>query len=212
MADASVIGIDLGGTKVLGAVLADSEIVESEMRKVRGLEHDELVDVIEELVRSLLQKHPEVTAVGLGVPCQVDHERGVAIASVNLPIANFPVRDLFSERLGLPVAVENDGNCAAYAEAKLGAGKGADVVVCLTVGTGIGSGVVIGGTILRGSKGYASEAGHMIIRSGEQAGEGFPKVGSLEWLASGKTLERLSDESGEDVLSGAREGDAKMSR
>ncbi len=211
MSNAKVIGIDLGGTKALGAVLDGDRLIQQRVVKVRGHDKDKLLDELYRLVQEHLDECSDVTAIGLGIPSQIDQERGVAVASVNLPIENMPIREKFEQRFGLPVALDNDANCAAYAEARLGAGKGCKVLVCFTVGTGVGCGVVIDGEIMRGSRGYASEAGHMIIDKNREESEGFPKLGSLENNASGSALEAMADgKSGEDVLQAARSGDHEM--
>lgn len=211
MSDREVIGIDLGGTKALGVVLRGVSVVEERMRVVHGMETDALMAELQEMVEEMIEERKGVEAIGLGIPSQIDHERGMAIATVNHPIENMPIREIFEERFGLPVAVENDANCAAYAESCLGVGRGARVLVCLTVGTGIGSGVVIDGRIFRGSRGYAAEAGHMIVNLENDPSGDFPKRGSLEWLASGSSLERMAEgRSGEEVLDAVRKGDGEM--
>ena len=103
------------------------------------------------------------SAIGLGIPCTIDRERGLAIASVNLPIVDVPIRDLIAERLGLPVFVDNDANVAALAEHRFGAGRGARNLVLLTIGTGIGGGLILDGELYRGSTGAGAELGHMVI-------------------------------------------------
>lgn len=211
MSRSSYIGIDLGGTKAVGALLVDGQLENQESLKTRGLTREELMGALDGLVRDLLDERPDVAAIGLGIPSQIDQGKGIAVASVNVPIENMAIRKEFEERFGLPVAVENDANCAAYAESRLGAGVGANVLICLTVGTGIGSGVVIDGEIMRGCKGYATEAGHMIVDLGCPDAEGFPKPGSLESHASGKALEAMAGGlSGEEAFELAKSGDRVM--
>lgn len=211
MSEATYIGVDLGGTKAVGAVLEGEHLVKQRLLKVRGLDRSELIEALEGLISGLLEESPDVKAIGLGIPSQIDQKQGIAVASVNVPLENLAIRKEFEERFGLPVTVENDANCAAYAESRLGVGVNAKVFVCLTVGTGIGSGVVIDGEIMRGCRGYATEAGHMIVDLKSPNVEGFPKPGSLESHASGTALESMSGGlSGEEVLARAKAGDEEM--
>ncbi|MET0824276.1 MAG: ROK family protein, partial [Solirubrobacterales bacterium] len=116
---------------------------------------------------------------------------GLAITSVNLPIANVPLRDLMSERLGLPVFIDNDANMAALAEHRFGAGKGTRNLVLLTIGTGIGGGLVLEGELYRGSTGAGAELGHMVIdENGPRCQGNCPNHGCVEALASGTALGR----------------------
>ena len=107
----------------------------------------------------------------MGIPATIDHEKGVAVAAVNLPIENLPIRDLVVERTGLPVFVDNDANVAALAEHLFGAARGAQNAVMLTIGTGIGGGLILGGEIYRGSTGAGAELGHVAI---QMDGPGLP--------------------------------------
>ena len=108
-----------------------------------GLTAEELLAELESELRTALAARPAVRSIGLGIPCTIDRERGVAISAVNLPIVNMPIRDLMSERLGLPVEIDNDGNVAALAEHRWGAARGATNAVLLTIGTGIGGGLIL---------------------------------------------------------------------
>src|SRR5690606_17008292 len=138
-----------------------------------------------------LSARPEARAVGLGIPCRIDRERGVAIGAVNLPLEDVPIRDRLSERLGLPVALDNDGNAAALAEQRFGAARGADNVVLLTIGTGIGGGLVLGGEVYRGSIGAGAELGHVVIdMDGPRCQGSCPNYGCVEALASGTAMGR----------------------
>ena len=103
------------------------------------------------------------SAIGLGIPCTIDRERGLAISAVNLPIVDVPIRDLIAERLGLPIFVDNDANVAALAEHRFGAARGARNAVMLTIGTGIGGGLILDGELYRGSTGAGAELGHVVI-------------------------------------------------
>jgi glucokinase len=156
-----------------------------------GLTTSELLEQLEARLRAGLEAEPSVEAIGLGIPCTIDRERGLAISAVNLPIVDVPIRDLISERLGLPTFIDNDANLAAYAEHRFGAARGATNVVMLTIGTGIGGGLVLGGEPYRGSTGAAAELGHVVIdQSGPPCQGNCPNRGCVEALASGTALGR----------------------
>ena len=156
-----------------------------------GLTTSELLEQLEARIRAGLEAEPSVEAIGLGIPCTIDRERGLAISAVNLPIVDVPIRDLISERLGLPTFIDNDANLAAYAEHRFGAARGATNVVMLTIGTGIGGGLVLGGEPYRGSTGAAAELGHVVIdQSGPPCQGNCPNRGCVEAFASGTALGR----------------------
>ena len=143
-----VIGVDLGGTKLLaGVVDADLNVHHRVFRHAReGRSGDELLDVIVAAVEEAREAAGgEVRAVGLGVPSLVDPATGVANTTVHLPLRDVPLRDVMAERLGLPVAVDNDANAAMVAELRAGAARGASCAALLTLGTGIGGGMVVDG-------------------------------------------------------------------
>jgi glucokinase len=186
------VGVDLGGTKVLVGVVGEHrKVLYEDQERSAGQSQDELMETLEREVREALEARPNVAAVGLGIPCTIDRERGVAITAVNLPIENLPIRDLMQERLGIPVFVDNDANVAALAEHRFGAAKGTSDAVMLTIGTGIGGGVIIDGELYRGSTGAASEPGHMVIDfDGPPCQGNCPNRGCLETFASGIALAR----------------------
>ena len=105
----------------------------------------------------------EVEAVGFGIPCLIDDERGLAASSVHLPIAGVAFAEVMAERIGLPAFVDNDANLALLAEHRHGAARGERVAVMLTLGTGVGGAILIGGELFRGAQGAAGELGHMIV-------------------------------------------------
>jgi glucokinase len=186
------VGVDLGGTKLLTGVVDSEQRVHHESReKSSGRSEDEVVQAIADEILEAKQACPDVVAVGLGIPATMDHERGVAINAVNLDITDVPIRDIVSEKTGLPVFVDNDANVAAFAEHRLGAAKGTTNAVMLTIGTGIGGGVIIDGELYRGSIGAASEPGHMVIDMNGPPCQGTcPNHGCLEAMASGTALAR----------------------
>jgi len=151
----------------------------------------EVLDTMESELRAALEAHPEARAAGLGIPCTIDQERGVAISAVNLPIVDVPIREVMSERLGIPVVLDNDANAAALAEHRWGAARGARNAVLLTIGTGIGGGLIIDGQVYRGSTGAGAELGHMVIDTdGPRCQGNCPNHGCDEAVASGTALGR----------------------
>lgn len=188
-----VIGVDLGGTKLLaGVVDRDLGIHHRALRPALGVDQAELLDSIVEAVEESRAAAPsEVTGVGFGIPCLIDQERGMAVMAVNLPIADLPFRDLMAERIELPVFIDNDANVAALAEHRYGAAQGARNAVVLTIGTGVGGGLVLNGEIFRGTVGAGAELGHMVVdMDGPPCQGNCPNHGCLEAVASGNALSR----------------------
>jgi glucokinase len=191
MSAVETIGVDLGGTKALVGVLAGTEILYESREASTGQSEDELVELLVREVSEARDARPEAKAVGLGIPATIDHDRGIAVSAVNLPLLDLPIRDLVSERVGLPVFVDNDGNVAALAEYLYGAAQGKPNTVMLTVGTGIGGGLVLGGEIYRGASGAGAELGHTVIQADGPPFQGnCPNHGCVEALASGTALGR----------------------
>ncbi len=186
------IGVDLGGTKMLvGAVDEDRNVAYRATAPSLGLGQEELISTLERELEAAVEARPDVTAVGLGIPCTIDRERGVAVQAVNLQLADVPIRDLMSEGLGLPVSLDNDVNAAILAEHRFGAARGAENAVMLTIGTGIGGGLVIGGEVYRGSSGAAAELGHVVIEAdGPRCQGNCPNRGCVEVYASGTAIAR----------------------
>ncbi|MGH2966450.1 MAG: ROK family protein [Solirubrobacterales bacterium] len=189
---AETIGVDLGGTKMLVGVLdSERQIVYRSSAPSVGLGQDELLSALERELREALEARPEATAAGLGIPCTIDRERGVAIMAVNLELADVPIRELMTERLGMPVAIDNDANLAMLAEHRFGAAREARNAAMLTIGTGIGGGLILEGRLYRGSTGAASELGHIVIEADGPPCQGnCPNRGCVESLASGTAIAR----------------------
>ena len=188
-----VIGVDLGGTKLLAGVLDDRFAVHHRLqRPVAGLDAKALLDTSVDAVQEALRAAGgEVAAVGFGIPCLIDQRTGVGVMAVNLPLNDVPFGAIMEERLGLPVFVDNDGNLAALAEHRAGAATGAREAVVLTIGTGIGGGLILGGELYRGSVGAAAELGHIVIdQDGPPCQGNCPGHGCVESLASGTALAR----------------------
>jgi len=192
--------VDLGGTKMLVGVVADGPTVlhRSEAPSL-GRGTDELLDALEAELRGALAARPAARSIGLGIPCTIDRERGLAISAVNLPIVDVPIRDLMTERLGVPVEVDNDGNVAALAEHRWGAARGARNAVMLTIGTGIGGGLILDGEVYRGSTGAGAELGHVVVDSeGPRCQGNCPNRGCVEAVASGTALGREAQAAAEE--------------
>jgi glucokinase len=184
-----VIGVDLGGTKLLGGVVdAELNVHHRAQRRARGSDETEVLDTLVDAVEELREAAGSpVGAVGFGIPSLVDQERGTAVSTVHLPLRDVPFRDVMAERLGLPVFIDNDANVALLAEARFGAARGAAHALMLTLGTGIGGAILIDGRLVRGTNGAAGELGHMVIDlDGPQCPCG--NVGCLEALVSGTWL------------------------
>ncbi len=191
-----VIGVDLGGTKLLaGAVDPALNVHHRATRSSRATDQAALLDTIVGAVREVRDAiegaSGTVEGVGFGIPCMIDHERGTAVMSIHLPISDLPFQAVMAERLGLPVFVDNDANAAMLAEWRFGAAAGARDAVLLTLGTGIGGGLVVGGALQRGSQGAGAELGHMVVQAdGPRCQGNCPNRGCLEAMASGTALGR----------------------
>jgi glucokinase len=207
-----VIGVDVGGTKVSAAALSDGRLSEPHVEPTELADTDALLD---QLVRAVRRADGDdgMAAVGLGVPSVIEWETGRVRSSVNIPLAEVPLRAELSERLGVPVFVDNDASVAALAEAEDGDVRN---LVMLTIGTGVGGGVVIDGRVFRGVTGAAPELGHMLIGADLSTGEPevsdrAPQPGSLEALASGTALGGLGRQhgfaDGVEVVEAAKAGD-----
>jgi glucokinase len=192
MTPAEVVGVDLGGTKMAVGVLENGPDVAWESREgSTGQTEAELVDLLVREIEEARKARPGVEAIGLGIPATIDREKGLAVSAVNLPIDDLPIRDLVSRRTGLPTYLDNDANVAAIAEHMHGAAQGADDVVMLTIGTGIGGGLILGGEPYRGSTGAGAELGHVPVDlHGPRCQGNCPGNGCIETLASGTALGR----------------------
>jgi glucokinase len=156
------IGVDLGGTKILAGVVArDGTIVRRHERPTPQDSQDSVVRELEAAVAELVDD--EVAALGFGAPSPIDQVSGVVVECVNLPLKDFALRDHMTKRFGLPTGIDNDANAASIGEWRAGAGRGVDDLVMLTLGTGLGGGVISGGRPFRGFRGTGVELGHVVI-------------------------------------------------
>ena len=229
-----IIGVDVGGTKVAVAALEDGVLQEPVVVPTETSDTERFLDQLADVIGQV----GEATAVGIAVPSVVDFAAGAARFSVNIPLAGVPLRNVLSGRLdGTPVFVDNDATCAALAEAHSDPDRIPDVLCMLTLGTGVGGGIVLGGRSFRGATGAAAELGHWIVGADLSGGApdsgGFPQPGSLEVLARGGALDDLAAASGaahpegslgrraqegggrataRDAVDAAREGDPEARR
>ncbi|HEY2173250.1 MAG TPA: ROK family glucokinase [Mycobacteriales bacterium] len=223
------VGVDIGGTKVAAGVVDERGNIVEHLRRATPTEDViETEKVIADVVAELRSRH-EVVAVGIGAAGWIALDRATVLFSPHLAWRNEPLRDALSERVGLPVTVENDANAAAWAEYRFGAAVDEPVVACVTLGTGIGGGLVVAGTLFRGAYGVAGEWGHMcMVPGGRRCACG--NRGCWEMYASGTALARDARElaevspvaahrllqlvdgdptrlTGQEVQAAAREGD-----
>jgi glucokinase len=206
-----VIGVDLGGTKVLAGIVGRAGGVERRREHPTQVESQQaLLEGLDVAVEELLDD--DVVAIGIGVPSQVDQRTGRVGRSVNIPLEELDLRSRMQERFGRPVGIDNDANAAALAEWHAGAGRGTQTMVMLTLGTGCGGGFVLDGELYRGW----AEVGHMVIEF-----DGLPCQGSctgrghLEPYVTGVAATRLAQEAFGPAVDShrlvrlAREGDAR---
>ncbi len=185
------IGVDVGGTKILaGLVGEDGRPSDTVRRPTPKGDPAAALDVVADLVAELVRgADGPVTALGLDVPGPCDATGSTVFFAPNLGWSDVPVRAMLEDKVGMPVRVENDGNAAAWGEFRHGAGADLDEQVMVTVGTGIGGGIVLDGRLLRGTHGAAAEIGHMnVVVNGRPCGCG--RNGCWEQYASGSALVR----------------------
>ena len=187
------VGVDIGGTKVAAGVVDErGRVLARARRSTPSRDPRAVEDTIVEVVGVLRRKH-EVAAVGIGAAGFVDADRARVLFAPHLAWRNEPLRDEVAARVDLPVVVENDANAAAWAEWRFGAGRGEDRLVCVTLGTGSGGGIVLDGAVQRGAHGMAGEFGHMVVfPDGHRCECG--NRGCLEQYASGNVLGREARE------------------
>jgi glucokinase len=210
-----LIGIDVGGTKLSVASLQAGRLGAHPDIPTSATSTEALMKELENAINEL--RSAATAAVGVGVPSVVEFATGRVKSSVNVSLADVALKTMLTDRLGLPVFVDNDANCAALAEAYDDDGIEMIVrdLVMFTVGTGVGGGLVLGGRLYRGATGAAGELGHTLVGANLESGAPdsgrFPQPGSLESLASGRALDALAAAHGYDrgpaVLAAAREGD-----
>jgi glucokinase len=188
------IGVDIGGTKVAAGVVAeDGSILEVLRSPTPDTEAHAVAATVVELVEQLRARHDGIRTVGIGAAGWIDRGRSRVYFAPNVVWRDEPIRDDLAARIELPIVVENDGNATAWAEHRFGAGRGSPDLICVTIGTGIGGGMVASGTLYRGGFGIAAEFGHMqLVPDGHRCGCG--RRGCWEQYCSGKALVREARE------------------
>ena len=199
----TIVGVDVGGTKIAAALLraclpaagshalTPEETPSVEARFVTPTDASSPEACLRSIIGCVerLAAGRAVDAVGVGVASMVDFAGGRVVESVNLPLADVPLRDLLADRLGAPVVVDNDANAAALGEATYGAGRGSREMLMLTLGTGVGGGIVCGGRLYRGFSGAAAELGHITVDvDGPPCPAGCPNHGCLEAFVAGPAM------------------------
>ena len=195
------IGIDVGGTNIkVGLFDREMNLVKKiQTLTDKELEADLMMDLLASLVRQLMAESnltpDDVRGVGAAFPSFIDYENGYVVETSNiLSLNDLPARDMLAERLGLPVFLENDANAAAIAEHQLGAGRGQDHMIYVTISTGIGGALILNGKLYHGMHGMAGEVGHMFISDST----GYPcscgVTGCVESIASGKHMARYASD------------------
>jgi glucokinase len=227
---ALTIGVDVGGTKIAAGVVDESGVIlEHVRRKSPATDPEKIQEAIADAVAELGERH-RVQAVGVGAAGFVDATRSSVLIAPNLAWRDEPLKDGLEELTGLPVVVENDANAAAWGEFQYGAGHDVDDLLLVTVGTGVGGGLVLDGELYRGAFGVAAEIGHMrVVPNGRRCGCG--QLGCWEQYASGNALVRtvreqagqgssraaalleraggdIDDITGQMITAAARDGDA----
>jgi glucokinase len=187
------IGVDVGGTKIAAGVVDDAgRLVATQRRETPATDTAAVVRTIGDLVSELRTQH-DVQAVGIGAAAFIDKARATVLFAPNLAWRDTPLRAEVERRVRLPTVVENDANAAAWGEFRFGAGAAADDMLLVTVGTGVGGGLVIEGSLYRGGFGVAAEIGHLrVVPGGHLCGCG--NRGCLEQYASGRALVREAKE------------------
>ena len=204
-----MIGVDVGGTKILAGLVDRAGGIQSrhEVETPKASEED-VVAALDDTVEVLLEE--KVAAIGYGIPSNLDRRTRVALQATNLPLTELDLVAHARERFGLPVGIENDANAAALAEWKLGAGRGVSNLLMLTLGTGVGGGLVLDGQLYRGW----AELGHVVVQADGPPCQGnCHGHGHLEVMASGTAADRAArelygaDATGNLLIERARGGD-----
>jgi glucokinase len=206
-----VIGVDVGGTKTLAVIVTREGSIEARVEHPTDVSSQEALLAGLDAIVDEIRTEREVAAIGFGIPSRVDQRSGRAVASVNIPLQDLDFRDRMRERHGLPVAIDNDANAATIGEWHAGAAKGARYVVMLTLGTGVGGGLILAGRPFRGATGVGAELGHIVIGlDGPPCGCGGH--GHLESYAAGRVADRAARElygegsDGHELVEKANEG------
>jgi glucokinase len=205
---APTLGVDLGGTNLRIGVVDATGAILAEVREPAPSQIDALVQAIGSHADQLIPAHG-ISAVGVGTAGMIDADGAVRYAP-NLPMfVDVPLRSLLAERIAKPLMVENDANAAAWGEYSHGAARGTRHALVITLGTGVGGGVIIDGRIFRGASGTGAELGHMVVQAdGPPCQRNCPNRGCLETMVSGTAIARDAGMHAEEVVRLATAGDA----
>jgi glucokinase len=186
----TAVGLDVGGTKAAGLLVAeDGRVMARHVAETPAEDVEATMATLFDVIETL-RKENDPVAVGIGGAGMVDFEAGVMRFAPNLAWRELPLRDMVSEQTGLPCVLDNDANAACWGEYRFGAGRGRRHMLLVTVGTGIGGGIVADGALFRGAHGFAAEVGHVVVEpDGPLCGCG--NRGCFEQVASGRALDRL---------------------
>ncbi len=191
MPNTYAIGIDIGGTKIAGGVVSAEGSLVEKVEVPTASQQQNIIDFLIATIRHLRTLHPAVQSIGIGAAGLVEWPSGLIRWAPNNSYKQLPVRDVVAEATGLPTVVDNDANAAAWAEAFVGGDRSYTNLAYLTIGTGVGGGLVLAGELYRGPSGLGAEVGHLIVDpNGAICGCG--NRGCLEAMASGTALERLA--------------------
>ena len=193
------IGIDVGGTNVKIALVDDKgSILYSNSVPTRAeMGYEYTVNNIKQAIRDLMSetKVTSIEGIGFDFPGQIDYKNGIVRLAPNIPgWVNIPIAKIIEDEFKIPIRIDNDVHCAALGELNFGAGKGCENFICMTVGTGIGSGIVINGKLVRGASNAAGELGHIKLQMHEGPLCGCGDHGCLEAFASGPSIVAMAEE------------------
>ena len=193
------IGIDVGGTNVKIALVDDKgSILYSNSVPTRAeMGYEYTVNNIKQAIRDLMSetKVTGIEGIGFDFPGQIDYKNGIVRLAPNIPgWVNIPIAKIIEDEFKIPTRIDNDVHCAALGELNFGAGKGCENFICMTVGTGIGSGIVINGKLVRGASNAAGELGHIKLQMHEGPLCGCGDHGCLEAFASGPSIVAMAEE------------------
>ncbi len=194
MRNMTILSIDVGGTKVSGAISEQPNKLADNFIKQTPASKDALIDLLTKVIDESKKKTKDgLVGVGIGVAGLCDFENGLVVSSPNLPLTGVLLSDELSKKTQVPVFIDNDANMAALGEKTVGEGHDLNNFIFLTLGTGVGGGIFIDGELYRGSLGAAAEIGHMVIlANGPRCSCG--RLGCLEAMASGTAVTRMAEE------------------
>ncbi len=194
------IGVDVGGTNVKIAIVDNSGKIEFSntvnTRAEMGYEYtiSNIKQAIKDLLADSKIKLKDIEGIGFGFPGQIDYKKGIVLSLPNIPgWVNVPISTIIEDEFGIPTKVDNDVRCAALGELKYGAGRGCENLICITVGTGIGSGIIVNGKLVRGASNAAGEIGHLKMQIHDGPICGCGDTGCFEAFASGPSIVAMAE-------------------